>query len=232
MGPWEQSSSLGRSPSSLPTLSAALSICPCAGGHLPPLPAALAAPGLQRGLFLAAGWAPAPSVLPVMTPHVCPQQITSVKFSVPDLGTKAPGKSLSSGLTSSLAVRSALSCKALPPFHFRVLLVGSVCEPSQKGTSALDFPSLLLLQVGVSSSATTSWLSVIRARGGGHGKAVGRGKRRYSLALGKRGSVQSCVSRVLSSPRPRPGARVIGVRPQRDGLADAQARTPGGHPAW
>ena len=208
MGPWEQSSSLGRSPSSLPTLSAALSICPCAGGHLPPLPAALAAPGLQRGLFLAAGWAPAPSVLPVMTPHVCPQQITSVKFSVPDLGTKAPGKSLSSGLTSSLAVRSALSCKALPPFHFRVLLVGSVCEPSQKGTSALDFPSLLLLQVGVSSSATTSWLSVIRGRGeAGMGRqwAGGRGDTPLPLANVGRSSPVSAESSAARGRDLEPG---------------------------
>lgn len=40
------------------------------------------------------------------------------------------------------------------------------------------------------------------ARGGGHGQEAGRGKRRYSLALGKRGLVQSCVIRVLSIPRP------------------------------
>lgn len=123
-----------------------------------------------------------------------------------------------------------------PFFHFRVLLIRSVCQTSEKGTPGLNSPAPLLLQVGVSSSATASlafcfpgalWATEAWWAGEGRGYYPG---------------FCTCGSFWCQQNPQRPTAETQspvkwwwgwcseGLR--REGPADSRAGTPGGHPAW
>lgn len=125
-----------------------------------------------------------------------------------------------------------------PFFHFRVLLIRSIRETSQKGTSGLNSPAPLLLQVCVSSvGVTTTSLAFCFPGAGWATEAWWAGEGRgYYPGLCTCGSVWC-----QQNPR-RPTAETQspvkwwwglcseGIR--REGSADSRAGTPGGHPAW